>query len=138
MPSVRGLLECVLYASDLPAARAFYEGVLGLACVRDLDDLSLVFRIDAHTVLLIFNPEISEEPGRSVPSHGARGPGHLALRINAADFEAWIERMRSRGVAFEHVHAWDAGGRSIYVRDPADNSVELIDHDIWPREPAVR
>jgi catechol 2,3-dioxygenase-like lactoylglutathione lyase family enzyme len=137
MPRVIAILECVLYAPDLHAALAFYEGVLGLSCVRRPSGLSVVFRIDERTVLLIFDPSSSEPPGRIVPSHGARGPGHIALRIAPDEYGDWIDRLRSRHIEIEHLHEWENGGRSIYVRDPAGNSVELIDRDIWPRDAEI-
>jgi catechol 2,3-dioxygenase-like lactoylglutathione lyase family enzyme len=83
-------------------------------------------------VLLIFDPGQAEQPGRPVPSHGSRGPGHVALRIDADAYDAWLGRLRIAKIPVEHEHDWDGRGRSIYIRDPAGNSVELITADIWP------
>tara|TARA_R110000782_G_scaffold73091_2_gene146108 strand:- start:25734 stop:26174 length:441 start_codon:yes stop_codon:yes gene_type:complete len=133
-PPPHAVLETVLYAEDLAAARGFYAGVLGLEAVDEMDELSLVLRIGSGQVVLIFDPRRSDAPGRSVPSHGHRnGCGHIALRIRPADLDAWGRRLTDHGVPIERTVDWSGGrGRSLYVRDPAGNSVELIDADIWP------
>jgi catechol 2,3-dioxygenase-like lactoylglutathione lyase family enzyme len=38
----------------------------------------------------------------------------------------------ARGIEIEREVGWDEGGRSIYFRDPAGNSVELIEGEAWP------
>ena len=129
------VLETVLYAEDLAAARSFYES-LGLRCVS-ASGLVLVFRIGPGSVLLVFNPSVSGTSGRDVPSHGNSGPGHIALRIQATEFDGWLARLEDAGIEIEQTIEWsedefERAGRSIYVRDPAGNSVELIDADIWP------
>lgn len=138
-PPIRDTLETVLYASDLDAAVAFYEGVLGLPLVDDGRPLMLIFRVTPSPgrVLLVFDPSESSPEGRAVPSHGTRGPGHIALRIAPEDERSWAEHLAARGMAIEQSIEWDTAkgfrrGRSIYLRDPAGNSVELVTADIWP------
>jgi catechol 2,3-dioxygenase-like lactoylglutathione lyase family enzyme len=82
-------------------------------------------------MLLIFNPDKTAESGQDVPAHGARGPGHAAFTIREADFDAWREHLGSEGVAIEKEVAWPNGGRSLYFRDPAGNSLELASPRIW-------
>jgi len=72
-------------------------------------------------------------PGRPVPSHGATGAGHVAFSVEDGTLERWAEGLRERGIEIEQEHEWQRGGSSIYVRDPAGNSVELVDGDLWPR-----
>lgn len=129
MPRLRGTLETVLYAEDLEAAMAFYRDVLRLAVISDNRPLSIGLRIAREQVLLIFDPRESSKPGRIVPSHGATGPGHAAWLTG--DDDLWRDRLRQQGVAVEHEHVWAGGERSIYLRDPAGNSIELITGDIW-------
>jgi len=120
--------ETVLYADDVTAAHDFYRDVLELRPVGG-DELAAAFRLDAGGMLLIFAPEMSSRPGRGVPSHGATGAGHVAFSVGGLD--EWRERLRSSGVEIEREVEWD-GGRSLYVRDPAGNSIELVEGDIWP------
>lgn len=127
----RSILETVLYADDLDAAAAFYRDVIGLSLSSDMRPLSLAFRVGPGSVLLIFDPSASEAEGRVVPSHGARGAGHVAFVISDESYDDWLSGLPSAGVEVEQEHAWGRG-RSIYVRDPAGNSVELVTEDIWP------
>lgn len=132
MQPIESVLETILYSTDLESAHSFYRDILGLSPLGDHSGLAAGFRINDTHVLLIFNPKISGQPGRDVPSHGPHGEGHIAFRIAPEDFEAWQKKLRERGVSIEQVHEWEQGGRSIYCRDPHGNSVELIDWDIWP------
>jgi catechol-2,3-dioxygenase len=44
----------------------------------------------------------------------------------------WLQRFAELEVAVELDRTWKRGGRSLYVRDPAGNSIELVEGDIWP------
>ena len=125
----RRVYETVVYATDLEAARAFYRDVLGLCEVENG-----VFRLDDKGVLLLFDPTESSRPGRVVPSHGPTGATHVAFAVGEAELDAWRERLADHGVELEQEQEWKRGGaRSLYVRDPAGNSVELVEGDLWPR-----
>jgi len=128
----RGVYETVLYAEDVPATATFYSDILGLRLVDGPDELSASFRLDDGGVLLLFDAARSSVPGRMVPSHGATGAGHIALAVEPGTLDRWTEEFRARGIDLEKEIEWDRGGRSIYVRDPAGNSVELVEGDIWP------
>ena len=138
-PPIRDVHETAIYGDDLDAMVGFYRDVLGLELVDDGRPLMVCFRVSAPPgrVLLIFDPARAGVPGRAVPSHGTRGAGHFALRIDEGSYDAWVARLREHGVAVEHEEVWkeEEGwrrGRSVYVRDPAGNSVELVTADIWP------
>jgi len=131
--AITGIYETVLYAADVPAAAAFYAEALGLRLVDGPDELAAAFRLDDGGVLLIFDPARASRPGRPVPSHGASGAGHVAFSVEAGDLVSFAASLRGRGIEIEQEIEWDRGGRSIYVRDPAGNSVELVEGDIWPR-----
>ena len=126
------IFETVIYGDDIAALAEFYAGALGLRLAEEPDELSAVFRLD-DAMLLVFNPNLSSRPGRPVPSHGARGPGHVAFEVEPRELDACAERLRRRGVEFEQEVDRGDGGRALYVRDPAGNSVELMDGDPWPR-----
>jgi catechol 2,3-dioxygenase-like lactoylglutathione lyase family enzyme len=63
------------------------------------------------------------------------GPGHVAFAVEAGGLEAFVAELRRRGVEIEREIPWDEGGRSVYVRDPHGNSVELIEGEAWPANP---
>jgi catechol 2,3-dioxygenase-like lactoylglutathione lyase family enzyme len=126
---VEHIFETVLYAGDLEAAERFYSRVLGLEAVQS-SDIILAFRC-GQGVLLLFDPEKSGEPGRSVPSHGAQGPGHVAFAVRDEEMESWRLQLAKNEIEIETEVEWNSGGRSIYFRDPAGNSVELVSPTLW-------
>jgi catechol 2,3-dioxygenase-like lactoylglutathione lyase family enzyme len=133
--NVGGVLETCLYAADLAAAEAFYTTVLGLEVHARADGRHVFFRCGAG-MLLVFDPgrtatEQTHVGGRPVPVHGARGAGHVAFAVPAAELDAWRARLRELGVATESEVEWPRGGVSLYLRDPAGNSVELASPAIW-------
>ena len=69
--------------------------------------------------------------GAPVPMHGASGAGHMALAVSNAELPAWRAHLEANGVAIESEVTWPRGGRSLYVRDPAGNSVELASPLLW-------
>ena len=81
-------------------------------------------------MLLIFLAEESLKGG-FLPAHGAKGPGHVALGIPTESLDGWKDRLGSAGVEVEKEAEWPKGGKSIYFRDPAGNSVELVTRGLW-------
>ena len=130
-PRILGVYETVLYAPVPQAAATFYRDGLGLEPSEEPDELSAAFRLPDGGMLLIFDPHRSSLPGRRVPSHGAAGPGHVAFALEPGSYEDAVRALADAGVEIEREIAWERG-RSVYVRDPAGNSVELVDGDIWP------
>ena len=129
MPRVEGVHETVLYAADVAALVAFYGQVVGLTEIDPPDDHSAAFRLDDGNVLLVFDPSRTSTPGRFVPEHGTTGNGHVAFRVSDLD-EATAE-LRGHDVEIEREITWPKGGRSVYFRDPANNSVEFVEGEIW-------
>ena len=131
MPNMLKIFETVLYSDNLDAAKTFYSQVMGLRLLSQ-NDLMLVFSID-ESDLLIFNPDKSEVAGRLVPSHAARGQGHIAFTITEDEKKTWRARLADAGIEIESEVRWDDGARgtSIYFRDPAGNSIELAPPNLW-------
>jgi catechol 2,3-dioxygenase-like lactoylglutathione lyase family enzyme len=131
------ILESALYVDDLDAAERFYGGILGLAKIGRAANRHVFYRCGPG-VLLIFNPAETilqyREGQLPVPPHGARGPGHLCFRAEAHELDTWRDRLLSAGVAVESDMKWPQGGRSIYFRDPAGNSLEFAEARIWDDE----
>lgn len=132
--AVDGILEAALYARDLDAAEAFYGGVLGLARIDRRGNRHLFFRV-GQTILLIFNPDETARPpapGRlAVPPHGATGPGHLCFRVPEETLDGIVAALVAAGHGIESDVTWPEGARSIYLRDPAGNSIEFADARLW-------
>ncbi len=127
--------ETVLYTDDLAATAAFYTDIVGLRLVSWRGKRLCALRVGegpGSGVLLLFDPAESRIPGRDVPSHGARGEGHIAFSVSEAALTAVLGRCAAAGVEVEQEVTWPRGGRSLYVRDPGSNSVEFIVGEIWP------
>jgi catechol 2,3-dioxygenase-like lactoylglutathione lyase family enzyme len=123
------IFETVLYAEDLTAAERFYQQALGLESLGR-SALMVTLRCGGG-VLLIFDRRRSGVEGRGVPAHATNGAGHVAFPAKPDDLPAWREQLRAAGVPIEREVDWAEGGRSIYFRDPAGNSVELAPPTIW-------
>jgi len=143
MPPILQTYETTLYAEDLRAMERFYTDVLGLRKVSDSAPRGMAFRacplrrpalsrVSPQSVLLIFNPSLTRQPHPDVPSHGAIGPGHCAFSIAPDDLDAWRSHLAAHNVAIERETTWPTGAKSLYVRDPAGNSIELIAGNLWP------
>ncbi len=130
MQAIACVVETGVYADDLDAAERFYGDVLGLAVRMKEAGRHVFFQVGDRGMLLIFRPDETRR-GDPLPAHGARGPAHFALGIAMEDLDAWRSRLAERGVAIEHEAFWPGGGRSLYFRDPAGNSVELITPGVW-------
>ena len=131
MTAPRRVYETVLYADDVAATADFYADTLGMRRIASPDEHSAAFRTEDNGVLLIFEPSRSGAAGRFVPSHGTSGPGHVAFMVGEGELESWNGALRHAGIEVEREITWPSGGRSIYFRDPAGNSVELVEGEIW-------
>jgi glyoxylase I family protein len=124
-----GLHHVTVICADLEQTTAFYRDVLGLALVRegvndDDPDARHFWFGDAHATagtLLSFMEYPEMEPGKV----GVGSVHHVALSVASADeLNAWRDYLRSREVDCTDI--FDRGGlRSIYLRDPDGNIVEI-------------
>lgn len=133
MRAPSAILETVIYATDLEAAERFYSDVFGLELVRKLAGQFVFFRC-GQQMLLIFNPEnsILPDPANPVPRHGPKGPGHFCFAAtDRSEVESWKAHFISLDIDIEHVHEWPNASVSVYIRDPAGNSVEVGERKLW-------
>jgi catechol 2,3-dioxygenase-like lactoylglutathione lyase family enzyme len=129
------ILETALYCRDLDAAERFYRDVIGLEVLARQVGRHVFLRC-GEGVVLLFNPDATADPatatdGPSVPRHGAHGPGHLAFRLPEREIERWQAHLAAARVPIEAEVRWPHGGYSLYLRDPAGNSIELATAALW-------
>lgn len=146
-----GIYETILYGEDLDAMEQFYREVIGLRLVSRVEERSRGFRVSESQMLLVFRASVTKQGHPVVPTHAAVGEGHVAFSIERGTYEAWRARLVDAGVEIEKEVQWPARGeprpgggsggesgaderaaRSMYVRDPARNSVEFVEGDLWP------
>lgn len=129
-PAVSGVYETVLYGANVRELASFYADVVGLRLI-EINELLAALRIPDGGVLLLFDRSLSSVPGRSVPAHGTTGDGHVAFAVPPGDLDRWREHLASCAVEIESVVDWGGGPVSLYVRDPAGNSVEFAAGELW-------
>jgi catechol-2,3-dioxygenase len=115
-----------LRVNDLAAMRRFYEDILGLAPLGVFEHAvfyNLAPGYGGHTqVFVLF--------ARGVPvSAQTTTVDHIAFTIDRNDFESERTRLEGLGLQVELAdHAW-VHWRSLYIRDPEGNEVELVCYD---------
>jgi catechol 2,3-dioxygenase-like lactoylglutathione lyase family enzyme len=127
--NIKAVIETAIYVDDLQVAEAFYGTILGLRVIGKEPGRHVFFQAGEASVLLAFLAEATLK-GDPLP-HGATGPGHFALGIEAEALDAWRKLLQGHGVSIEKEVEWPRGGRSLYFRDPAGNSVELVTPGVW-------
>jgi catechol 2,3-dioxygenase-like lactoylglutathione lyase family enzyme len=133
--SVAGTLESALYADDLDAAERFYSGRLGLPVLGRQPGRHVFFAV-GRSVLLVFDPRATAAAGTpgtapAIPRHGAMGPGHYCFRVADGRLDDVSDDLARAAIPIETEIAWPTGKRSIYVRDPAGNSIEFAEASLW-------
>jgi catechol-2,3-dioxygenase len=123
---VKGLGEVALRVNDLPLMRRFYEEVFGFEPLGEFEH-AVLYRVApghaGHTqVFALFARGVPVGPQTTTVDH-------FAFTIDREDFES--ERLRLEGLGLKvelATHAW-IHWRSLYVRDPEGNEVELVCYD---------
>jgi hypothetical protein len=82
-------------------------------------------------MLLIFDPDRTRMDEGKVPPHGTTGAGHAAFAVRDDELDWWRRHLAAHAVAIEKDLTWPGGGRSLYFRDPAGNSLELATPSVW-------
>jgi catechol 2,3-dioxygenase-like lactoylglutathione lyase family enzyme len=131
MTKINGIAEAALYVTDLDRAAAFYQEALGLPLTASFNNARFL-QTGRDSTLILFNPEGIRRRQSVIPSHGAIGEGHVALAVPFSEIDDWRERLKDHGVTIELEQKWSFGSRSLYFRDPDNNSVELISDDHYP------
>ena len=134
-PRVTAVLETCLHVEDVERSARFYEELFGFKRMAG-DARFCAFDVAKGSVLLLFRRggtlEPVQAPGGLIPPHDGSGHMHFAFAMPAKDLDAWIERLKSAGIAIESRVRWEAGGESLYFRDPDQHLVELATPGIWP------
>lgn len=123
------ILETSLYAQDLDRAEQFYKTALGLELFAKETGRHVFFRCGAQ-MLLIFHPDKTNTESDTAP-HGAHGPGHVAFAVPMSELTWWKSHLQTTRIEIEKDVTWPNGGRSIYLRDPAGNCLELASPLVW-------
>jgi catechol 2,3-dioxygenase-like lactoylglutathione lyase family enzyme len=127
---IKAVVETAIYVDDLRSTEAFYGSVLGLKVIGKEPGRHVFFQVGEASVLLAFLADATLRDVK-LPVHGSSGPGHIGLGIESDEFDAWQAFLQGHGVTIEKEVEWPRGGKSLYFRDPAGNSVELVTPGLW-------
>ena len=134
IPAPSAILEAALYVDDLDAAEDFYGQILGLEKIQRATNRHVFYRIGGSVLLLFIADETEKPPSNPelpVPPHGARGPGHVCLVLTRDEIAVMRKHLLDWNIPIDAEFDWPNGALSLYVRDPADNSVEFSEGHLW-------
>lgn len=121
--------ETCIYVRDLEKAKSFYTEVLELPLIHYLPGKHLFLKAGS-SVLLLFNPEDSKTK-TTPPAHYGGGKQHFAFEVEANQYHAVQEAIRSKGVLITDEVQWK-NAKSFYFNDPEGNVLEIVpDEGIW-------
>jgi len=115
-----GFAELTLEARDRAALERFYTEAMGLEVLAREDD-RIWLAAGPHSRLGLWSPgrkEFGDEGGAHVHFAFSAAPGRL---------DALKQRLESHGASVRGPERHDGGDRSLYVRDPEGNVVEVWD-----------
>ncbi len=134
IPAPSAILEAALYVDDLDAAEDFYGQILGLEKIQRATNRHVFYRIGGSVLLLFIADETEKPPSNPelpVPPHGARGPGHVCLVLTRDEIAVMRKHLLDWNIPIDAEFDWPNGALSLYVRDPAGNSVEFSEGWLW-------
>lgn len=123
-----GFHHITLNVTDLAAARAFYEGVLGFTVDQDFPGEKLRLRFgDGSPARLVLRPPLPGTPPGEAFSERRIGLDHLAVGVaSRAELEALKDALRRGGVAAD-VHHDPLGPEIVTFRDPDNFQWEFFE-----------
>lgn len=137
--TVKALGEIALRVNDLDVMQRFYQEAIGLELMQRFAHAAF-FRIaeghGGHTQILALFDRKGEQQGLQVNRLTPQGVSqdqstldHLAFAIDLDAYESEKKRFEQLGLSVvTATHAW-VQWRSLYVRDPEGNTVELVCYD---------
>ena len=126
--TIRDLGEVAIRCCDLAAMTAFYRDLLGLEVIDgDYPETAVRLCIGTghggearHLTLFVDDDGDGGEAEDDPPCH------HLVLTVSVADLPVAAAWFRARGLAVEQAERPSLGWKSLYLRNPEGNTVELV------------
>jgi len=135
MIKVLGIDHIVIRAKNAAAMIGFYTNILGCLVERDMSAEFGLTQLRAGRSLIDIVSVDSSLGRRGGPAPNSTGNNldHFCLQIEKIDEAILTEFLVERNVTvsdFERRYGAEGYGRSVYIRDPEDNIIELkgVDH----------
>ena len=130
MFEVAGIDHIVLRTTKLQVMLEFYTGVLGCQVERKTSPKTGLTQLRAGNALidLVVVDSLLGKLGGSAPSHTGNNLDHFCLQLKPISEEEMIAHLESNGVEvgeFDDRYGAQGFGKSVYVKDPEGNVVEL-------------
>jgi glyoxylase I family protein len=130
MIEIAGLDHIVLRTSHMAEMLHFYGTVLGCPIERELSPEFGLVQLRAGSALIDLVAVDSElgRAGGGPPTQSDNNMDHFCLQLNALPEEDISRHLASHGIEagpFERRYGAQGYGRSLYLRDPEGNTVEL-------------
>ncbi len=129
--TISSIKETCIYVSDLEQTKKFYNGLLQLEVIGQVENRHIFFRAGT-SVLLCFISEATKNDTH-LPPHFGSGNQHLAFEVPLDEYAGWKKKIPELGIVIEHVHDWPGGFQSFYFRDPDKNLLEIIQPKMWDK-----
>jgi len=127
-PKSAGILESSLYVSDVARSAQFYRKIFGFRVISDFGERGCAMEAGERQVLLLFRKGGS----LSITSpHDGDGELHLAFAIDPGELANWESWLAENGIEVEERKTWEAGGQSVYFRDPDRHLLEIATPGVW-------
>ncbi|MBS3796540.1 VOC family protein [Pseudoalteromonas sp. BDTF-M6] len=125
---LQGLDHVVIRTSKVEQLLAFYQQVLGATLERVLEDEGL-YQLRAGAALIDLLSTTGSLDSGAPPDARSSPIAHICLQVRAPSEQALIRSLKRKGVMETLVFATRYGatgfGRSLYIHDPDDNTLEL-------------
>jgi catechol 2,3-dioxygenase-like lactoylglutathione lyase family enzyme len=130
MFEVAGIDHIVLRTTKLQAMLEFYAGVLGCEVERETSPQTGLTQLRAGNALidLVVVDSLLGKLGGTAPSQTGNNLDHFCLQLKPISEEEIITHLESNGVEvgeFDDRYGAQGFGKSVYVKDPEGNVVEL-------------
>jgi len=130
MFEVAGIDHIVLRTTKLQAMLKFYTGILGCVVERETSPKTGLTQLRAGNALidLVVVDSLLGKLGGAAPSQTGNNLDHFCLQLKPISEEGMVAHLESNGVEvgeFDDRYGAQGFGKSVYVRDPEGNIVEL-------------
>ena len=127
--SIKAIDHLVLRANNVSVLVEFYSDVLGCSIERELPDKGLTqLRAGSSLIDIIAVDSELGQLGGAGPGQDAHNLDHFCLTIEAVSEQSLLDYLKEQGVRcgkFAERYGAQGYGRSLYLKDPAGNTVEL-------------
>ena len=131
---INKIIEAAIYCDNVDEMSEFYQQIFGFEVAMNSSPRGIFLRA-GESMLIIFNRSMTSQEDQMVPHHGVTGAQHFAFEIPDGEYDDWKKTLLDKGIEIEKEMSWSEeknnGARSLYFRDPAGNSVELVEKKIW-------